>query len=260
MNTISKQVKELAQRSSYLRHPKEVLQEVFKLGYRQLAQPELFLKCWPSGYIRLNPTYGEQPHQDHEALGKIFMAYVDQVAKASPFEDILTQEYDTYLGDVLGQFCTPNDVSLLIGGLSVVAGGKLSRKVSQGKPYSLYDMCCGGGSLTMGVLSQVHSLYGREGVGLMDIYCEDIDPHMAMLTSLQLTISAIVHNLPYSSLSVRCVNTLTQKDPVHTLYCIPDTKTYWTMHEPTATDIGEARLIKQRESSPWDKFMQKLAA
>lgn len=260
MTTISKLTKELAHKSSHLRHPKEVLQEMFKLGYRQLAQPEFFLKCWPSGYIRLNSTYGGQPHPDREGLVKIFMAYLEQVAKASPFEDILTQEYDAYLGDTLGQFCTPNDISLLLGGLITVADGKLTRKLSQGKPYSLYDFCCGGGSLTMGVLSQVHTLYGSEGVALMDIYCEDIDPHMAMLTSLQLTISATVHNLPYSSLSVRCVNSLTQKDPVHALYCIPDTKTYWTGHEPTAADFGEARLIKQRESSPWDKFMQKLAA
>lgn len=260
MTTISKLTKELAHKSSHLRHPKEVLQEVFKLGYRQLAQPEFFLKCWPSGYIRLNPTYGGQPHPDHEALAKIFIAYVEQVAKASPFEDILTQEYDAYLGDTLGQFCTPNDISLLLGGLHTALSADLHEKLKSGQPYTLNDFCCGGGSLTMGVLSQVHTLYGSEGVALMDIYCEDIDPHMAMLTSLQLTISAIIHNLPFSSLSVRCVNTLTQKDPVHAVYCIPDTKTYWTGHEPTAADFGEARLIKQRESSPWDQFMRKLAA
>ncbi|QNP48387.1 N-6 DNA methylase [Diaphorobacter aerolatus] len=147
--------------------------------------------------MSLNPHYAKSPTDlsvsDQEQLVEMFKTWLSLIAENEPFFDVMSSQYDQYLGEDLGQFFTPWDVSQLLGALQVA---------QERTPNSIHDCCVGGGSL---ILGQLHALYhsqGKEAIQNLYLELQDIDPHMVKLASAQVVLSSIVHQIPLSHIKV----------------------------------------------------------
>lgn len=244
--TLSKQIEKLVHGSRVIRTPKAGLEAMFEAVFNTLhRQP--FLKAFPHGYLRINPEFvsrAQHTDKDLDQLKACVDTYLAMVRDGQPFEDVLGAEYDQYLGFDWGQFFTPSDVSSLIGEISATTG-KMKRKIANNTPFSLYDMCCGGGALTMGMLRTLYQDNGKEAIALVDIHTVDLDPHMCRLTALQVILSSMVHQVPFSSLRVECGNCLISNEKLF-VYAIPNDKKYLSNHQPNNLDKEERQRQIER--------------
>lgn len=237
--TLSKEIQKLLHGSRDIRTPKQGLEVMFEAVFNTLhKQP--FMKAFPHGYLRINPEFVSRilhTEKDIQQLKACVDAYLQMVRDAEPFEDVLGQEYDQYLGFDWGQFFTPSDVASLIGELNTT-DGRYEQAMTRNTPVSLSDVCCGGGALTMGILKSVYQEHGRQAIALVDIHAVDRDPHMCRLTALQVLLSSMVHQVPFSSLRVECGNPLVQDEKLFA-YAIPNVRRYLSNHQPNDLDKEE---------------------
>jgi hypothetical protein len=238
--TLSKQLQNLVKGSAVIKTPKQALEALFESVFGTLPKQSTFMKAFPDGYLRCNPEFAVRSfysHRDLENLKDCANTYLMMILEAEPFEDVLGGEYDQYLGYDLGQFFTPTDVASLLGEISAVTV-KMKRKIDNHETFSLSDLCCGGGALTMGILRTLYQEHGKRAISLVDIHAVDIDPHMCRLTALQVILSSMIHQVPFSSLTVECGNPLINKEKLFA-YAIPNITSYFRNHEPNELDWYE---------------------
>lgn len=239
--TLSKQLTELANSSNAIRTQKRAIEIVVQTMFNNLANPTLYSLAYPLGYIRLNREF-LVAHQDltteqRKLVSKIAGTWTSQVAESEPFTDIFSMLYDEHLGQELGQFFSPWDVSLLLGALDVALPKDLT------KPYTVEEFCVGGGSLIMGKLHALYECYGPQGMSMLDIRISDIDPFLVQLASTQIVLSSIVHKIPLLKLNAVCENTLIS-NPKSVLFTIFNTRKYYAHCEPNQDDLEQIKLVK----------------
>lgn len=238
--TISKQLQNLVKGSAVIKTSKQALEAMFETVFNTLPKHSTFMKAFPDGYLRCNPEFTSRDfysQKDLEHLKACANTYLKMILDAEPFEDVLGEEYDQYLGFDLGQFFTPPDVASLLGEISAVTI-KMKRKIANHETFSVSDLCCGGGALTMGMLRTLYQEHGKRAITLVDIHAVDIDPHMCRLTALQVILSSMLHQVPFSSLRVECGNPLINKEKLFA-YAIPNITSYFRNHEPNELDWQE---------------------
>lgn len=238
--TLSKQIQKLVKGSSVIKTPRHALEVMFEEVFNTLPKQGLFLKAFPSGYLRCNPEFASRAtysHTDLENIKECVDTYLRMIVAAKPFEDVLGEEYDQYLGFDLGQFFTPSDVASLIGEINATTV-KMKGKIAKNTPFSLHDLCCGGGALAMGVLKTLHQEHGKQAIALVDINAVDIDPNMCRLTTLQIVLSSMLHQVPFSSLRVDCGNPLISNEKLFA-YVIPNVRSYLANHDMNELDRYE---------------------
>lgn len=237
--TLSKQIQKLVHGSRDIRTQKAGLEAMFEAVFNTLhKQP--FMKAFPHGYLRINPEFvitAKHKAKDLDQLRACADTYLDMVRSAQPFDDVLGQEYDQYLGFDWGQFFTPADVAMLIGELNTSAGN-YEQAIARTMPISISDVCSGGGALTMGMLRRLYKEHGKTAIALVDIHAVDLDPHMCRLTALQVILSSMIHQVPFSSLRVDCGNALISDEKLFA-YAIPNVRKYLSNHQPNILDKEE---------------------
>jgi len=199
-----------------------------------------YMQAFPHGYLRINPafvTMTKHTAKDLAQLKACTDTYLDMVHCAEPFEDVLGGEYDQYLGFDWGQFFTPSDVASLIGELNISTGHH-EEAIASNQPISISDVCSGGGALIMGMLQKLYQVHGKQAIALVDIHAVDRDHHMCRLTSLQVILSSMVHQVPFSSLRVECGNPLIQDEKLFA-YAIPHVRRYLKNHAMNELDQYE---------------------
>lgn len=237
--TLSKEIQKLVHGSRDIRTPKAGLEAMFETVLNTLPK-QPYMKAFPHGYLRINPEFMSRSQLTDKDLHQVKVCvdvYLKMVRDAEPFEDVLGQGYDQYLGFDWGQFFTPSDVASLLGELHI-STGKLKRKVANNTPFSVSDLCCGGGALTMGMLRSIYQDHGKPAIALVDIHAVDLDPHMCRLTALQVLLSSMVHQVPFSSLRVECGNPLISTEKLFA-YAIPNVKKNHSNHQPNKLDKEE---------------------
>ena len=237
--TLSKQIQKLVHGSRDIRTPKSGLEAMFEAVFNSLPKAP-YLTAFPHGYLRINPEFVSMTQHTTKDLAQLKACadtYLDMVRSAEPFEDVLGGEYDQYLGFDWGQFFTPSDVASLIGELHTSTGHH-EEAIASNQPISISDVCSGGGALTMGMLQSLYQEHGKPAIALVDIHAVDRDPHMCRLTSLQVILSSMVHQMPFSSLRVECGNPLIQDEKLFT-YAIPHVRRYLSNHQPNDLDNEE---------------------
>lgn len=240
--TLSKQIQKLVHGSRVIKTPKQGLEAMFEAVFNTLPK-QPFMKAFPHGYLKINPVFVSRvvhTDKDVDRLRACASIYLQMVRDGKPFEDVLGAEYDQYLGFDWGQFFTPSDVSSLVGELQVSTLGE-----GMEMPFNFTDICCGGGALTMGMLQSVFQEHGKQAIALVDIHAVDRDPEMCRLTSLQIILSSMVHQVPFASLRVECGNPLTQDEKLFA-YAIPNVKKYLSSHRPNNLDIEERQRQIER--------------
>lgn len=237
--TLSKQIQKLVHGSQDIRTPKAGLEAMFEAVFNSLPKAP-YMQAFPHGYLRINPefvTVTKHTAKDLAQLKACADIYLEMVRSAEPFEDVLGGEYDQYLGFDWGQFFTPSDVAGLIGELNISTGNH-EEAIACNQPISISDVCSGGGALTMGMLQKLYQVHGKPAIALVDIHAVDIDPHMCRLTALQVILSSMLHQVPFSSLRVECGNALTQSEKLF-VYSIPQVQKYFKNHIPNELDWYE---------------------
>lgn len=238
--TLLMQLQTLVKGSAVIKTPKQALEALFETVFNTLPKQNTFLHAYPNGYLRCNPEFASNMNysqQDLETLKACSFTYMKMILDAKPFDDVLGGEYDQYLGFDLGQFFTPPDIASLLGEISAVTV-KMKRKIDNHETFSLSDLCCGGGALTMGMLRTLYQEHGKRAISLVDIHAVDINPHMCRLTALQIILSSMIHQVPFSSLRVECGNPLINKEKLFA-YAIPNVRRYLYNHEMNELDRYE---------------------
>ncbi|MGJ7553385.1 N-6 DNA methylase [Variovorax sp. RB3P1] len=237
--TLSQQIQKLVHGSRDIRTPKAGLEAMFEAVFNTLPMAP-YMQAFPHGYLRINPefvTVTKHTAKDLAQLKVCADTYLDMVRSAEPFEDVLGGEYDQYLGFDWGQFFTPSDVAGLIGELNISTGNH-EEAIASNQPISISDVCSGGGALTVGMLHKLYQVHGKPAIALVDIHAVDRDHHMCRLTSLQVILSSMVHQVPFSSLRVECGNPLIQDEKLFA-YAIPNVRTYLNHHAMNELDRYE---------------------
>ena len=228
-----------------IKNPKMALEAMFQVVFNNIPNQWAFLGRYPRGYIR---AAGHLCHltdlsrlsaDDLQALKELAEQYMGMVVASEPYDDILSDLYDPYLGDRLGQFFTPKDIARL--------GGALSAPSELLTPHSVSDPCSGGGALSMSFLHQVYTERGKHGVSMLDIHAQDLDGTMCLLTALQITLSAIVHDVPFRSLIVIQGNALTLQHNETVFVCVPDCSKYFRYPNTSTLMTAEQKLVRSRE-------------
>ena len=243
--TFSAKLTSLVGGSKVIRSPKMALEAMFQVVFNNIPNQRVFLGRYPRGYIRAAghlchlTDLSKLSHDDLQALKELAEHYMGMVVTSEPYDDILSDLYDPYLGDRLGQFFTPKDIARLVGALS--APPELLT------PHSVSDSCSGGGALSMSFLHQVYADQGRQGVSMLDIHAQDLDGTMCLLTAMQITLSAIVHDVPFRSLIVVQGNALTLQDNETVFVCVPDCKKYFSYPNRSSLMIAEQELVRSQQ-------------
>ena len=97
----------------------------------------------------------------------------------------------------------------------------------------------------MGMLRSLYQAHGKPALALVDIHAVDLDPHMCRLTALQVLLSSMVHQVPFSSLRVECGNPLISTEKLFA-YAIPHVRRYLSNHQPNALDLEERNRQEER--------------
>jgi type I restriction-modification system DNA methylase subunit len=237
--TLSKEIQKLVHGSRDIRTAKQGLEAMFEAVFNLLPKAP-YLKAFPHGFLRINPEFMSKAKLTDKDLNQVKVcvdAYPKMVRDAEPFEDVLGQEYDQYLGFDWGQFFSPSDVASLLGELHISTGNH-EKAIASNQPISISDVCCGGGALTMGMLRSLYQAHGKPAIALVDIHAVDLDSQMCRLTALQVLLSSMVHQVPFSSLRVECGNPLISTEKLFA-YAIPNVRKYLSNHQPTKLDMEE---------------------
>lgn len=238
--SLSHQLQELVKGSAVIKTPKQALEALFETVLITLFKQSTFMIAFADGYLRSNPEFATRKlysQRDLENLKACVNTYLKMILDAQPFDDVLGGEYDQYLGFDLGQFFTPPDVASLTAEIHIQSKDYKGHMASN-KPISFSDVCCGGGALTMGMLRTLYQEHGKRAIALVDIHAVDLDPHMCRLTALQVILSSMLHQVPFSSLRVDCGNPLIQSEKLF-VYAIPQVQKYFNNHVPNELDWYE---------------------
>lgn len=139
--------------------------------------------------------------------------YHNLVKQAEPFEDVLGSVYDENLGQVLGQFFTPND---LANNISKIIGKYINKDkdvVNIGDPSG-----CGGGSLILPQLKSIYKEKGKVGILNTNITGMDIDLKMVQLTAVQILAHSKIHSIPVRSLKLFLGNSIAEYMNAETIF------------------------------------------
>lgn len=128
-------------------------------------------------------------------IAKMDISYKDNDIDAfGDAYEFLMKMYASNAGKSGGEFFTPQEVSKLLTKLAVGDKEKIT---------SVYDMCCGSGSL----LIQAAKVLGKDNVG--GFYGQEINNTTYNLCRINM----FLHDIPFNKFDIRCGNTLF--DPLH---------------------------------------------
>lgn len=123
-----------------------------------------------------------------EIFGMIFTLLTSVVYDNGVFGD--------YLGELFmrcrqgeknaGQFFTPYHVSKLLAKLSIT-----DSELNNGEIYSIYEPCCGSGSIVMAAMEILQNDYGVNYSRDSFVVCEDIDVRCVHMAYLQLSLAGV---------------------------------------------------------------------
>ena len=147
---------------------------------------------------------------DTEKLVKPYKLYLEQVASAEPFTDVLSGLYEEILlegkgGDGLGQFLTPIDLSRMLSKL--IFNEDEIRAINS--PILFQEPCCGAGALALSPLHRVWSIDPSK-LKFMNLVLNDIDGLAVRASVLQIMASLTIHSLEMGGIKVYCANLITE--------------------------------------------------
>lgn len=208
----SKKIQQIC-KSRFSSGPKQVIDDMIQLSFNMMTTPR-FMTHFPRTRYYLDETmtaevrrYEHDP-QAWQLLQELVLDFVKAINDSEPFTDVIGSLYDEYLGEVLGQFLTPPDVADALAEFQVIFTEKPTEKQIIG------DTCgCGAGSLILAMLRSIMRHHGEESLRHLEVVAMDLDPNMVRMCSVQVVMSALVHDIPLSGFIAHCGNTLTDYAP-----------------------------------------------
>lgn len=230
MNNMSKQIKEICRVSNNKLTPKQVIDDLVQLGLNVIGNKDFNKTVFRntlygfSAEMRPRLAHYKNDLEAWELLQELFNTYLVAIHQAEPFADVIGSMYDEYLGDFLGQYLTPHDVSDLLMELIMTQLEPIT------KPFVLADdMGCGAGSLILAQLRAVLKSQGKGALKWVHAKAVDIDISMVQMCTVQVVLSSAIHRLPIGSFTSFHANILTanpnQMGQYKSFAWIPDAST-----------------------------------
>lgn len=217
MKDFSNKIERICQLSNHRTKPKDVLDDLIQLNFNLLTELEFQTIANLGGAFWVEPglrkelsTYKNEP-KAWETLQELSLDWLKAIAEHEPFTDIFNAIYDPYLGDTLGQFLAPVDVSQTLAAIN-------NPTVPENESITLGDPCGSGvGSLVLSLLHHLHHKQGRQALRRVNVIAMDIDHKMVQATAVQVGLSCLVHQIKLKSFHVHHGNTITDYDTRKTL-------------------------------------------
>lgn len=217
MKDFSKKIERICQLNNYRTKPKDVLDDLIQLNFNLLTELQFQAKANFGGAYWVEPglrkelsTYKNEP-KVWETLQELSLDWLKAIAEHEPFTDVFNVIYDPYLGDTLGQFLTPVDVSQTLAAIH-------NPTVPENESYTLGDPCGSGvGSLVLSLLQHIHTKQGKQALRRVNVIAMDIDHRMVKATAVQVGMSCLVHQIKLQSFSVHHGNAIMDYDARKTL-------------------------------------------
>lgn len=196
--------------------PKQAIEDVIGHVCLLLMNKQFITGVFPrtlyqysSSFVPRLKHYKEEP-EAHEIMKELCQDFIALIKCSEPFSDTVGMLYDEYLGQVLGQFLTPPDVAYTLAAISLV-GADFSQE------RSIADPCgCGAGSLLLGTLRCIYETHGKEAVANVHIEAVDLDINMVRMTTVQIVMHSILHQIPLASFKVHHANTISEYQEILT--------------------------------------------
>ncbi|ACT51314.1 N-6 DNA methylase [Methylovorus glucosotrophus] len=211
--SISKLIEQIIQKSNYRLKPKDVFDDIIQLTFNCVFSGQvqyehnLFIDYWIDPALKNAMTKNRYSEDNYKLLTQATGLFVNQFKTNEPFTNIVGEMYDEYLGDVLGQFLTPNDVADLVAELHFEKEPITKNKIIAD------DMGCGSGSLILASLRNILKNHGKEALKHIELVAMDIDMKMVQLCSIQIVLHCLFHRIEINNLKMYWANTLTLLSP-----------------------------------------------
>lgn len=211
MNTLYKQVEKVVQLTNG-RNTKQVIVDLMQLlcnlisdnFFIHISSPNTVVQF--SDEFRLELTYYKKHAQAWNELQILAEMFMQSIKDSKPFTDLIGDLYGHQLkGNRLGQFLTPNKLAYGLGKILMQSSGEIKEPVLIGDPTG-----CGSGSLILGQLKATLELYGKNSIKNMDVLAVDIDMNLVKMTTIQVILNSIFHNIPLRSFSSHRANMITE--------------------------------------------------
>ncbi|WP_146124235.1 N-6 DNA methylase [Burkholderia multivorans] len=219
MKDIYKKIERLNRVSKQCQSPKQAIDHLFQLAFNLVSQQHFSAMKFPNCFVWSAEGLDralDQYVDDLEAWDILVEAtndYIELVKASEPFSDLMGEGYGSHpLSKALGQFLTPPTVAE--GGAKILTGrsdGRSFAELEEGTHITVADICSGAGTLLLQLLSEAYQAQpGR--MNQVHAIAMDIDPNMVRMTSVQVALSALLHDIELGSLQVYWGNAITQYD------------------------------------------------
>lgn len=213
-------IKMICEENKSRKHPKQVFDDVIQLAFKLALSNEFrLLTSQYFEHFYLNPKHDlykslDSYEKDSRAFSLLKEATLELfkiIKESKPFEDLIGSLYDEYLGQILGQFFTPKDISSLLATLLQETTPDFS------KPFMVGDVCSGAGSLILAQLKMFYETGGKDALKMAHVHCIDIDPKMIQLATIQIFLHSVLHGVPIGSIQMHLGNAITDYKAEDTL-------------------------------------------
>ncbi len=212
---IQKNITKMFEQTKHGLSEQQILVDISKYAFNVMCQERFWKSKFPIGSLyhcefmsQELSTYKADP----EACALLVASgrdYWELVKLCDPFTDVmhLIGYSSKTLSKALGQFLTPPAVADGLNRLTTtILDLQGDRHITVGDFGG-----CGAGSLLHGWLRHAHSLHPTR-LSQVHMFGVDIDQKMVRMTTLQITLSCLAHDIQLGSLTLHCCNGLTDYD------------------------------------------------
>ncbi|ANJ72270.1 hypothetical protein A9Y76_07225 [Ralstonia insidiosa] len=216
---IYKKIGEINRVSKQCQSPKQAIDHLFQLAFNLVSQQHFSAMQFPNCFVwnaegldRCMDEYRDDL-QAWDILVETTNDYIELVKASEPFSDLMGDGYGSHpLSKALGQYLSPPKVAE--GGAKILTGtahGRSFAELERGEHITMADICCGAGTLLLSLLSEAYQAQ-PERMNQVHAIAMDIDPNMVRMTSVQIALSALLHDIELGSLQVFWGNAITEYD------------------------------------------------
>ncbi|MBY4717500.1 hypothetical protein [Ralstonia mannitolilytica] len=213
MKDIYKKIAQLNRVSRQCQSPKQAMDDLMQIAFNLLSEPHFSALQFPNSFVWAAeglPRVLDRYVNDSQAWDILVEAtndYIELVKESEPFTDLLGMDYGQHqLSKALGQFLSPPCIAKALPGF---LGADKCEKLERGEHIAIAELCSGAGTLMLSMLEEIYQAY-PDRMNQVHVVAMDVDANMVRMTSVQIGLSALLHNIELGSLEVFWGNAITQ--------------------------------------------------
>ena len=212
MSELSNQVQKVVQATDG-RNTKQVIDDLMQMLCNLISEDIFIKSAFKNTVISCNDdfrselTYYKKNPVAWDELQVLAEMFMQAVKDSEPFTDLIGMLYDINIkgNKNLAQFLTPPKVAFGCAKILMSSTGPITEPVKVGD-----NAGCGAGGLILGLLRATLNMCGKDSIKNMDVVAVDIDINMVKMTTVQVVLNSVFHNISVRSFSSHRANMITE--------------------------------------------------